>query len=332
MIRIVTVILLVAAFVRIHEATRDIRFHSDEALYSAYARNAAVHGKWALDGPLDKPPLSIYASALGMHFFGSEITPDNVIDVPIIRGEFAAKLPNIFAGLITVALVFALGRTLYRHDHNVALISMLIAAVSPYMIAYSASAFTDALMLLFMMAGVVMAARGRPAISGAFFALSVGAKPQGILYIPLAIGFLWLTEIQAKRFFGQFWRDIGKLCLALAGGVVILLAWDMMRPETSVFTLGAMNVSQGRLFAPMDDWVTRHGEWHEYGGDLLGLAWFTAGAIEQFDHRHPGRVGLRRGRPGLRAQHRAAEVRVDAARVDHAAYAEGVVDRHDPAF
>jgi uncharacterized membrane protein len=47
---------------------------------------------------------------------------------------------------------------------------MLIAAVSPYMIAYSASAFTDALMLLFMMAGVVMAARGRPAISGAFFA------------------------------------------------------------------------------------------------------------------------------------------------------------------
>jgi hypothetical protein len=50
----------------------------------------------------------------------------------------------------------------------------------------------------------------------------------------------------------------------------------MMRPETSVFTLGAVNVSQGRLFAPMDDWVTRLGEWLEYGGDLLGLAWFTA--------------------------------------------------------
>ncbi|HLU11718.1 MAG TPA: hypothetical protein VK003_18735, partial [Oceanobacillus sp.] len=59
-------ILLVGVALRIHALGQDRRFHPDEALYSTFARSAALNGDWLLHGSLDKPPLTIYASALSM--------------------------------------------------------------------------------------------------------------------------------------------------------------------------------------------------------------------------------------------------------------------------
>ncbi len=275
----ILMILLFGGWLRFHEATRDVRFHSDEALYSTYARNAAVYGYWMLNGPLDKPPLSIYASALGMHFFAAHVNELGVIDVPIKKGEFAGKIPNMFAGLLTIALSYAIAHALYR-QRRVALISALVVVVSPYAIAYSASAFTDALMLVFMLAAWLLAIRQRTAWSGIMLALSFAAKPQGLLYLPLILMSLVIDlntlRINQLHIQGGAIRRVLKFTLALLAGIGFLVLWDATRPETSLFTLGSINISQGRFFTPPSEWLPRLQEWMRIGDNLLGWGWFTA--------------------------------------------------------
>jgi 4-amino-4-deoxy-L-arabinose transferase-like glycosyltransferase len=268
-------ILLLAAWLRLDAMTQDVRFHSDEALYSTYARNAAVHGDWMLSGPVDKPPLTLYGIALGMHFFAASVNDLNVIDVPPRLGEFAAFTPGFFAGLITVALVFALALTLYgQKSVTTALLAALLVAVSPYAVAYSASAFTDAPMLVFMTASVLAAARERPGWSGLLMGLSFASKPQGLLYVPLVAGIYLLRNVTRSR------RDLSVAArnCALGLGVVLaaLLIWDTARPETSVFVLGSVNISQDRFFVRPDEWLPRLETWLAHGDVLLGLPLLTA--------------------------------------------------------
>lgn len=275
----ILMIMLFGGWIRYHEATRDVRLHSDEALYSTYARNAAVYGYWMLNGPLDKPPLSIYASALGMHFFAANVNDLGVIDVPIIQGEFAAKIPNVFAGWVTIALSYTIAHTLYR-KRRVTLIAALVVAVSPYAVAYSASAFTDALMLVLMLTAWLLAIRQRPAWSGMMLALSFAAKPQGLLYLPLIFLFLVidLHELRLNRVHFQRGaiRRVLTFTLALLAGIGVLVLWDASRPETSLFTLGSINISQGRFFTPSAEWLPRLREWLRIGDNLLGWGWYTA--------------------------------------------------------
>ena len=68
-------ILLAAALARFGVLGEEARFHGDEALFATYARNAAVYGDWMLSGPLDKPPLSLYAMAVSMQFTGVSHLP-----------------------------------------------------------------------------------------------------------------------------------------------------------------------------------------------------------------------------------------------------------------
>ncbi|MFW5692522.1 MAG: ArnT family glycosyltransferase [Chloroflexota bacterium] len=270
---IITAILLLGAALRVDSAAADVRFHSDEALYSTYARTAAVYGHWMLDGPLDKPPLSIYANAIGMHLFAARFTPQGVIDVPIRTGELAAKLPNLFAGMIAIVLTGVLARRLYpTRGRTISLVAMLLAALSPYYVAYSASAFTDMLMLTFMLAAVAAAVRDLWGFSGLLLALSVSAKPQGILYLPLIAG-IWLLSP------GRQINGIFRFGLTFAGGLLALLIWDAARPETSVFTLGSINISQGRLVMPPDTWLPRLETWLNHADGLLGPAWLTPALV-----------------------------------------------------
>lgn len=270
-------ILLLGAGLRFREMTRDVRFHSDEALYTTYARSAAVHGDWMLPGPLDKPPLSLYASALALHFFAAEVLSSGVIDVPIRRGEFAAKAPNVLAGLVFISTMYTLAQTLYGDiapalRRRTALLAALMVAVSPYAVAYSASAFTDMLMLMFMTGAVLAGARRRPAWSGSLLALSIASKPQGILFLPLAAGALLLCDDSplAKRV-----RGVTRILIALFAGLTLLLLWDMARPETSLFTLGSINISQGRMISSPHEWPARFSDWAGHGAHLMGTTALT---------------------------------------------------------
>ena len=249
---IILAILLLGAGIRIHQGAADVRFHADEALYSTYARNAAVHGYWMLNGPVDKPPLSIYANALSMHLFAARST--DVIDIPLRAGEVAAKIPNIFAGMILIALIYALAKRLY--STQTATLAALITAVSPYAIAFSASVFTDMLMLTLMIAALLTASHGKPVWTGGLIALSIWTKPQGILFLPLT----WAYLKHGKS------RFITMLII----GAGMLWLWDTIRPETSFWTLGAAHINPGRLFSSPDEWLPRLSEWLRHSQKLLG--------------------------------------------------------------
>jgi hypothetical protein len=294
-------VLLLGTALRFHGLVQDARFHSDEAFYATFARSAAVHGDWMLPGPLDKPPLSIYAVAFSMHFTAAYVTDQNIIDVALRKGEFAARLPNVYAGTILIALVYALARRLYsssmqsigavrglaRVSERPPLLAALLVACSPFLIAFSASAFTDTLMLLFMVAALLAVVHGRPGWGGFWLALSVASKPQGIFYLPLVTGLIWtFHRSSGGRDPARPYRDMVQRttalvrCLVTLGvGIIILLLWDAARPDTSVFALAAVHSNPGRIFTMPDEWLPRLRVWLNHAGWILGPPWFTTGII-----------------------------------------------------
>lgn len=269
-----TIILLLSGALRFHALGQDVRFHPDEALYSTFARSAVVYGEWMLPGVLDKPPLSIYLSATSIHFLGTYHITGNVYGVESRQGEFAARFPNVLLSIVLTALVYALAKRVCRDltgSHGVRyvpIIAAFLTACSPYVIVFSATAFTDMLMLVCMVAALLFATIGRTAWSGVFLALSIATKPQGIFYLPLVLGVLALGP-------GLSWRRLLRLGLTLVVGFILLLYWDGSRPETSVFVLGRDHYTVEHWIVPLDDWLPRLSTWLSYGGWLLGPPLFT---------------------------------------------------------
>lgn len=280
---ILVAILLFGAALRLDAATQDLRFHPDEAFYTTFARDAAVFGHWMLNGPVDKPPLSLYANALSQHFFAARVTPENVIDVPTRAGEFAARLPNLAAGLLLIALSMALAQRLTPDRPQAAPLAGLLMAASPYAVAFSASAFTDMLMLALMTGGLLAAQGGHAGRAGLLLGLSIAAKPQGVLYFPLILLWLaWDSETRAVPRRDLLRRDLPRLILPLAGVLLALLAWDAARPEVSFWTLGHVNIGASRLLAAPHHWPDRLAQWLSHAGTLLGPPLLTLAFLPLF--------------------------------------------------
>ena len=113
-----------------------------------FARGAAVQGDWLLSGSLDKPPLSIYLSALSMIAVGNSADAAGVLQLDVYAGEFAGKLPNVVFALLFTALMMRLAWKRYR-DWPSACLAGLLSAASPYLAAFGAAAFTDMSLLFF---------------------------------------------------------------------------------------------------------------------------------------------------------------------------------------
>jgi 4-amino-4-deoxy-L-arabinose transferase-like glycosyltransferase len=147
-------IILLGTGLRIHALIQDIRFHPDEAFYSTFARAAALNGDWWFSGALDKPPLVLYLNALSQVFVGDS--------------ELAARLPGALASILLLPIIYALAKSLYKHtgDTPLPMIALLLTALSPFALAFSATALTDGPMLLFMALALWMLARNRWGWSG----------------------------------------------------------------------------------------------------------------------------------------------------------------------
>ncbi|MBL8147340.1 MAG: glycosyltransferase family 39 protein [Anaerolineae bacterium] len=257
-------ILLFAAGVRFAALNRDARFHPDEALFANFARHAAVQGDWLLGGNLDKPPLAIYASALGMTFFGIQPLANGVLDLNIYTGEFTARLPSTLAGVVWAAVMMALAKRLY-HRNSLALWAGLLAACSPLAILFSASAFTDGWLLLWMGAALWASAGRHWVWSGVCLALAFATKQQGLVYLPLAAGVGWALH-------GWSWRLAAGLAVPLGAGVTLFAAWDGLRTGSpSVFELAAANNAPKGL-VPAGALAERAGQWLNTGRGLFGSA------------------------------------------------------------
>lgn len=260
-------ILCLAAWLRFDALTHDARFHVDEAFFATFARGAAVQGDWLLGGALDKPPLAIYASALGMQAFGIVTNAAGVLDLDLYVGEFAARVPHAFAGVILTALVYALARALAPRRESFALGAALLTGLSPLAVSLNAAGFTDTFMLLFVLAALNAAARGRGAWAGVMLALAFASKQQGLYVAPLVLALLWT---HAPRRAGV-WVRAG---VAFGAGVSLLLVWDAARIESSIFALAAANNDPVRLLPRLDELPERLSAWAgfiaaAFGGGLV---------------------------------------------------------------
>lgn len=275
-------ILLLGAALRFHGLARDVRFHPDEAWFSTFARHAALNGDWLLRGDLDKPPLSLYASALSMTLVAAQTNANNVLDFSWRQGEFAARLPNTLAGMIFIAAMYGLARRLYP-DRRLAPWVALFAALSPFAVAYSPTAFTDGLMLPLVALALWMGAARRWGWAGVWLALAFAAKPQALYALPLVVG-LGLTlpplpefregEQKTAAFFtssplGRGGRAVFLFLLPFAVILALLFVWDAARGGAGMWALAAANNNPARLIRS-DEVGTRLGEWAVYGAGLLG--------------------------------------------------------------
>ena len=276
-------IILLAGLLQFHLLTRDTRFHSDEAFFMTFARGAAVKGDWLLSGALDKPPLSIYLSALSMIAVGNTADAAGVLQLDIYAGEFAGALPNVLLALLFTALMMRLAWQRYR-DMSAALFAGLLSATSPFLASYGASAFTDMSLLFFSLAAFYFACNRRWGHAGVALGLAFWAKQQAI-FVAVFLALLLIRDRAGRRGWLRFALPLGAALLAL-------LAWDAARPEASIFVQAAANNAPDTLLAPPGSWLERLAHWLRAATWLLGppaiapllLAGAALGAI-----RRPGR-------------------------------------------
>jgi hypothetical protein len=281
-------ILLAAALARFGVLAEDVRFHGDEALFATYARNAAVYGDWMLSGPLDKPPVSLYAMALSMQFTGISHLPNGVLTLDLKRGEWSARLPGALAGVVTVALVMAAARQIGRRESWFA---GVMAALAPQMAAFDATAFTDPLLVTFLTGSLTATLYRRGGWSGILLAAAFATKQQAVFYTPLvfAIYLLNLTPCpplrsreggtESARHFHTSESLLRSFFIAAVLVVGALLLWDAARSEPSIFTYAADNNNPYRLLVPPSEWPERVALWLTFGATAFGAWPVTLGIV-----------------------------------------------------
>ncbi|MEZ4669118.1 MAG: glycosyltransferase family 39 protein [Anaerolineae bacterium] len=273
------ILLLIGVWLRFHALVQDARFHPDEALFATFARNAAVQGDWLLHGSLDKTPLTIYADALAMTAFGVTTLPDGVLTLDIHRGEFAARVPGVFASILWMAVTCALAKSVYRRKPTVPLVALLLMAISPFALAFSATVFTDGLMILCVTLALWMGSRRRWFWAGLWLAAGLWCKQQALFYIPLVlvVGWIWRpTDGLRARVSIQ---DLFRLCAPLVIGITLLAVWDGARGQsTSLWALAVANNEPGRLELAQD-FMGRLGAWLAYAQYMFGESWLTWGLL-----------------------------------------------------
>lgn len=160
------------------------RFHRDEAVYTSWGLDIASGRDLLVSGsPVDKPPLFLYTQALSFLLFGPT--------------EVAARLPSLIASVISVVLIYALGRSLY--GRGVGLLAAFLLAASPFFILFAPTAFTDPLLVLWVLLGCLAAVRGHWVWGGIFLGLAVITKQQGVFFVPLAVGLGILANQQINK-------------------------------------------------------------------------------------------------------------------------------------
>ena len=261
-------VILIGALLRIALLGVDARLHPDEALFAAQARTITAQDDLLLRGAdLDKPPLTIYSLALSFALWGPS--------------EFAARLPNVFASVLTLAVLYRLASAL-SGDRATGLLAALLLALSPYDLAFAATAFTDVQATLWALVAALLAARGRWALAGAAAALMIAAKLNAALALPLiaALGLAQTTrESDPPR---AILTRLARFAAPLVVGLALLALWDAARAPQSFWALNAARNNPGR-FIRSDELLPRLEAWAVWlryvtGAPLLSFV-LLAGAL-----------------------------------------------------
>lgn len=218
------------------------QLHPDEALYGTWGLLIA-HGKdpWLATVPVYKPPLLPYLVASTLALFGNS--------------EFALRSLGLAAGLSIVPLTAALAHCLYR-DRWGAAAAAAGAAFSPLALAFSATAFTDPLMVALGLAACLLAARNRMGWAGLLAALSFATKQTGLVWAPLALGFgliQFRPPCDRRLMLRSFVLAIGCF-MATTAAVFVWDAARMAQGAESFWQVGIAGYGGLRLAWPQELW------------------------------------------------------------------------------
>jgi 4-amino-4-deoxy-L-arabinose transferase-like glycosyltransferase len=255
---------LIGLLLRIGMVGIDARFHPDEALFAAQARMVR-YDPMLRHTDLDKPPLTFYTTALSFSLLGPS--------------EFAARLPNVFASGISLALLYALARSLY-HDRKTALCASLLWAFSPYALAFAATAFTDIQATLWVLVAALLAVRDQWRGAGIAAALVFACKPIALLFVPLILALGAARNVRTgETVLRRLWDFVWPLLIGI--GLVVL--WDQARAPQSFLSLGYTRNNPGRLIRS-DEVLPRLETWLRWlsfstGSDVLNIALLAGGVV-----------------------------------------------------
>ncbi|MBQ9462830.1 MAG: glycosyltransferase family 39 protein [Bacteroidales bacterium] len=193
-------------------------FDWDEINFAESAREMLLTGNWFdvqinFESFWEKPPLFIWAQALSMQIFGVN--------------EFAARFPNAVIGIITLLVLFNIGRK--TQDTRFGILWVLMYGISFLPFFYFKSGIIDPWFNLFIFLGIYFFSRytdphaegqrmGHAALSALFTGLAIITKgPVAFLIFGLTF-IVWL--IAARFRFSFRWKDVAVyiIVLALAGG------------------------------------------------------------------------------------------------------------------
>jgi len=194
----------------------DNRFHPDEALFSTWALKIARGENMLLTGvPVDKPPLLIYFTALSFFVFG--------------QSELAARVPNLIASVLSVPLLYQLTRRYWPGSRFVEL-PVLLLALSPFAILFAPTAFLDPMMVMFGLASLVAASRGRAGWAGILLGLSFATKVQGLFFLPL-IPVFWSKQVdqEARSAIPPSFHPSIRFAIGFIAIAACVLLWDRAR-------------------------------------------------------------------------------------------------------
>jgi len=185
-----------------------------------------------------KPPLYTYATAAAMALLG--------------KTEIAVRLPSALAGLLTVVLIFFLGRVSGlggKANFRFAYLSAFLLSVSPWHIQLSRIAFEASLALFFFLFGLALilfyfrhpTTKLLAILSATGFVLSTYAHHSVKIFLPL------FTLLFAAAYRQQITKNWPKLLPALVIGAILLLPLGRNMLYTSGQATRALTVS---IFAP----------------------------------------------------------------------------------
>lgn len=232
-------------------------FREDEAVYSYWALHAWHEDPLFLDVWPDKPPIFIWLLSGAFQLFGSTAA--------------SARLLNIIFSTLTIPLIAAVTRRVSAPRSAAPHLAAMTMALNPFAISFSATAFTDPLLVFCGLMAFYFTLSHRAFWAGAWLAAAIMTKQQGVFYVPLVVGTAWLRRPQGVL--PQDERNQPTIIKFLIGFALVaapILYWDSLRwaVAPSPWDLSVRNYGALRLLPPH--------EWFGSAQRWLDLLWYLA--------------------------------------------------------
>ncbi|MBN1599393.1 MAG: glycosyltransferase family 39 protein [Bacteroidales bacterium] len=281
------IIIVVAAIFFIPFIGRVHLFDWDEINFAESAREMIVTGDYLtvrifFEPFWEKPPLFIWMQVLSMKIFGIN--------------EFAARFPNALCGIVTLLVIYNIGRRMYNVRFGIIWAVVYFGSLLPFF--YFKSGIIDPWFNIFIFLGVyfwVLAAENthlkgtnlQVILSAFFLGLAVLTKgPVAVLVFAVLIFILFLVK---KFRLGLKWSSVLLFIVTLTfiGGF-----WFLLQMVTGNFDLVRdFIIYQIRLFNTKD---AGHGGFPMYHFVILLIGVFPASVFAIQGHNLKGNIGTER--------------------------------------